>query len=88
MSRVIMAQKLSVKGLGLALGVTWAIGTLILGLSAWLFDYGTVFVELLGMMYVGYTATFAGSIIGAIYAFVDAFIGGALIAWFYNLFTK
>ena len=80
--------ELDIKGLGLAIGGTWAICTLFLGLAAWLFSYGTDWVSLLSNVYVGYDATLGGSILGAIYGFIDGFIGGVLIAWLYNKFAS
>ena len=79
-----MAGKLNTVNFGLALGITFGIGALFLGLTSWLFSYGNAWVELIGGVYICYTATLLGSLIGTIYAFVDAFIGGLLIAWFYN----
>lgn len=81
-------HKLHVLNFGLALGVTWAIGIFLLGLMALLFNWGTELVNDIGSMYIGYKATFLGSIIGAIWGFVDAFIFGVLIAFFYNLFNR
>jgi len=39
-------------------------------------------------VYLGYTPTVLGSIIGGIWGFVDAGIGGLLLAWLYNKFLK
>ena len=39
---------------------------------------------LLGRIYLGYSFTPMGSVIGAIWGFVDFAIGGAIIAWLYN----
>ncbi|MCH7568614.1 MAG: bacteriophage holin [Nanoarchaeota archaeon] len=69
---------------GLALGITFGLGALFLGLTSWLFNYGTAWVELIGTVYIGYSTTLLGTIIGTIYAFVDGLIGGIVIAWFYN----
>ena len=81
-------QRLNVFQLGLALGLTWAIGMLFLGIVAWLFGWGAGMVKVMGDLYIGYSATLMGSIIGAIWGFFDCFIAGILIAWFYNLFSK
>jgi len=79
-------NKLSAVNFGLAVGITFAIGALFLGLTSWLFGYGNAWVELIGTVYIGYSATLLGTIIGTIYAFVDGFIGGIVIAWIYNKF--
>ena len=82
---MIMAKKeLSVKGLGLTLGIVWGAAVFLVGITSMLYGYGTDFVLLLDSIYVGYTATFGGSIVGAIWGFIDAGIGGVIIAWLYN----
>lgn len=78
-------HKLGVLKLGFALGMTWSLGMLCLGLMAWQLHWGTNMVAVLGDLYIGYAPTLAGSIIGAIWGFFDCFIAGAMIAWFYNL---
>ena len=81
-------MQLSIKGLALALGVTWAISVFLLGLSAWLFNWGNEWVDIIATVYRGYGQSFLGALIGAVFAFIDGVIGGVLIAWFYNKFTK
>jgi len=78
--------RLSVLSFGLAFGTITAITMFVIGLSAWLIDWGTPVVKLVGSMYLGYEPSLMGSIIGALYGFVDWFIGGILIAWFYNIY--
>lgn len=78
---------LNVINLGLALGITWGVTLFLLGIAAWLVGWGTPLVNVLGSLYIGYTPTFWGSVIGAIWSFVDGFIGGVIIAWIYNLFS-
>lgn len=78
-------QKLDVLGFGLALGVTWGLGVLALGLLAWGADWGTALVTALGALYLGYTPDALGSVIGLAWAAVDGFIAGAVLAWIYNL---
>ena len=43
---------------------------------------------LLERIYIGYSFTPMGSIIGAIWGFVDFGIGGAVAAWLYNKIKK
>lgn len=73
--------------LGIAIGVLWAAAVFLLGIAA-MFDWGTLLVEAFGSLYVGYGASIIGAIIGAIWAFVDGFIAGAIIAWIYNAVAK
>ena len=76
--------RLAVICFGLATGITAAIFTFVLGISAGLFGWGAVPVEILSNLFIGYGPHFVGGIAGAVWAFVDAFVAGMLIAWFYN----
>jgi len=82
-----MAEKLSVKGLALSIGILWAIGIFLMGIAATVSGWGDSLVNLISSLYVGYSASLAGSIIGAIWALIDGLICGALIAWLYNRFA-
>ncbi len=80
--------KLRVCCFGLALGVTWAVVVFFLGIMGSQFGYGIGLVNVLSSIYLGYTTTVLGSIIGAVWAFFDALIGGVIVAWLYNVFSK
>ncbi|MCP0914371.1 MULTISPECIES: bacteriophage holin [Legionella] len=80
--------KLSPLAFGLALGILWGLSMLIMGLIAYFFNYGDLFVTSMGTLYLGYNATIMGSIIGGVIGFIDAFIGGLIVAWLYNLFVR
>jgi hypothetical protein len=80
--------KLNVKAFGLALGIVWAVVVFLLGVLAMLFSWGAAWVELLSSIYIGYKMTLLGSVIGAIWGFIDAFIGGIIVAWLYNKLAK
>ena len=80
--------KLDVKAFGLACGIIWGIGVFLLGIGGLLFGYGAKCGEALASVYIGYTPTLLGSAIGGIWAFVDAGIGGLIIAWLYNKLAK
>lgn len=73
--------------LGIAIGVLWAFYVFIAGIVA-IFGWGNALVETLASLYIGYGASIIGAIIGAIWAFVDGFIAGIIIAWVYNLIAK
>ena len=72
--------------MGLAFGILWAVAVLIVGLLATFNGYGTELINLLSTVYLGLGLSVTGVVIGAIWAFVDAFIGGYLLAWLYNKF--
>lgn len=80
--------KLDVKALGLSLGILWGACALILGMTAMFFGWGTRWVDMLSSCYIGYKPTLLGSIIGGVWGFIDAGIGGVLLAWLYNKFAK
>lgn len=82
------SNKLSVCSLGVAMGVTYGLSLLIMGLLATFCQWGNAVVELLSTMYIGYGATVVGSVIGALWGLVDGFIFGAVIAWIYNCCNK
>ena len=79
--------KLSVWAFGFAFGIVWAIALLIMGWLAWLSGWGVQMISVIGSVYLGYTPTFWGAIVGAIWGFVDFFIGGVIFAAIYNACT-
>ena len=78
--------ELSIKGMALAFGISFAFGALFLGITSWLFDFGTALVNAMGTVYVGYSGSLAGSLIGALWAFLDGAFLGVLVAYLYNKF--
>lgn len=88
MTQIQQKALLGVVSLGLAFGVTWALGVFMLGVGAAFFNWGIPVVAVLSSVYAGYGPTFIGSITGAVWGFVDGFIGGALMAWLYNKFVS
>jgi len=76
------------KALALTLGGTWGGGVFLLGLMAAFLEWGTPMVELLGSVYLGYGPTPVGSLIGLVWAFIDGAIGGFILAWVYNYFSR
>ena len=77
-------ERLNVRALAIAGGVVWALAMLFIGWTSWLFDWGTGFVSLMSSIYLGFKPTFAGAVIGALWALIDGALAGALIAWVYN----
>ena len=77
-------NKLNAKALGLAMGILWGASVLLMGLMSLFCSWSLAFVEFMAPMYVGYDATILGALIGTLWAFVDAFVGGWLLAWLYN----
>jgi len=80
--------KLSVCGFSIATALTSGLMVFILGLMAAYLDIGTPYVTLLGSVYKGYAATYAGSLIGAGWAFACGLISGFFFSIFYNIVLK
>lgn len=78
-------MKLNVKAFAMTCGIVWGVGLFML--TWWLIALEGVTgdVTLFGRFYIGYKITPLGSVIGLIWAFFDALIGGAIFAWLYNL---
>ena len=81
-------NRLSVCALGIAVGVAWALGVLVVGISSLLFGYGVEIVKIFSSMYIGFVATPVGVLIGTLWAFIDGFIGGVIIGFVYNKVLK
>ena len=79
-------QKLSVFAFALSLGIVWSACTLLAGWFASL-GWGAAYVHILSSIYIGYGPSFFGSVIGAIWAFFDALVGGLVFAYLYNIIS-
>ena len=79
---------MSIRSVALTLGIIG--GASMFLLAWWLIIIGNAEgpTTLLERMYIGYSFTPLGSVIGAIWGFVDFGIGGAIFAWLYNLINK
>ena len=79
---------MSVRSLALTTGIFGASAMFLL--AWWLIIIGNAEgpVTLFERMYIGYSFTPLGSVIGAVWGFVDWGIAGAVFAWLYNLINK
>ena len=79
---------MSVRSLGLTAGIFGACTMFFL--AWWLILIGNVEgpKTLFERVYIGYSFTPMGSVIGAIWGFVDFGIAGVLFAWIYNYIKK
>lgn len=80
--------KLSVCGFTLATALISGLGIFFLGLMATYLNIGVPYVTILGSVYHGYAATYAGSLIGGAWAFACGIICGFFFSLFYNLILK
>ena len=79
---------LSIRSVALTTGILGASAMFLL--AWWLIIIGNAEgpITLLERMYIGYSFTPLGSIIGAVWGFVDWGIAGAIFAWLYNWINK
>ena len=97
-----MTNKLSLFGLGMAIGLTWMIVIISIGLfaiymlkdgytSGWhenIINSVVLFRGIFNLAYPGWAMDFVGTILAGLWGFVHGFIVGYLIAFFYNIFGK
>ena len=79
---------MSIRSVGLTMGIFGAASMFFL--AWWLILTGNAEgpVTLFERIYIGYSFTPMGSVIGAAWGFVDFGIAGVLFAWLYNLINK
>ena len=76
---------LDAKRLGLAGGILWSVALVIFSLISNANGYAGEFMNLVATIYPGYTlASMTGILIGAVWGFLDGFIGLYIFAWLYN----
>ena len=79
-------MKLNKVALGLSLGILCGASVCLLTVLCLIVDGGAHLI-LLNKLYIGYSISWFGAILGLVYGFIDGFIGGWLIAWLYNRFA-
>lgn len=81
-------MKLNVKAFAITGAILCGVGLFLI--TWWIIIFGDVpeGSTFVGRVYLGYSVTPLGSIIGLAWAAVDGFIGGALFAWLYNLIAS
>ena len=70
--------------LGIAGGILWALGMALTTLLSLWFGYGTFFLGTMASIYPGYEISIPGVVVGALYGFIDAFVGLYILGWIYN----
>jgi len=80
-------MKLNVKAFALTCGLWW--GFCLFLITWWIIylDGATGDPTIIGHIYRGYSISPTGSVIGFVWAFCDALVGGAIFAWLYNLIS-
>jgi len=83
-------MKLSVKALSLTCALIWGGGVAFAAFAHLaISSYGTTFLAFLGSIYPGFHGpnSVTDVLTGTGYALVDGCLGGAMLAWLYNLFA-
>lgn len=81
-------MKLDIRAFAIACGLLWGSG---LFLATWwiIFLEGVQGQEfLLTRVYIGYSITPFGSLIGLLWGLLDGAVAGAILAWLYNRFSR
>lgn len=81
-------MKLNVKAFALTAALFWGLGLFALTWWVYAFDGPIQDAGMIAKLYRGYSITPLGSVIGFVWAFFDALIGGAVFAWLYNLMAS
>ena len=77
-------MRIDVKTFALTCALFWGVG--LFAMTWWIIAFGgaTGDMTFLGRVYLGYSITPVGSLIGLVWAFLDALIAGAIFAWLHN----
>lgn len=81
-------MELRKRALGISIGLVWGLSVMVITWILLLRGATGETISKLSKIYLGYSFSWVGSIIGLLWGFVDGFIGGFLIAWFYNIINK
>lgn len=81
-------MKLNIKAFGLSCGLMWGLGVFFLTWWLIILEGNGAPGFFLTRIYRGYTLTPVGSVVGAVWGFIDAGVGGLVFAWLYNLLAE
>jgi hypothetical protein len=77
-------MKLNTKAFAMTCGIFWALTMALMTVWMVIRNDPCSFMDNFSAIYFGYTVSWSGVVIGAIWGFVDGLIGGAVFAWLYN----
>jgi hypothetical protein len=84
--------RLSIIRLGFSLSIIFAFAVFSVGVVNLIWpNYGIEFLKMVDSIYPGYQFGkwgFGGVIVGTLYAGIDGFFVGVVLAWLYNLFYR
>ena len=82
-------MKLNIWAFSSALGICWGIAIFLVTWWSILVGGGPIGrLTFLGHIYIGYTLSPLGSVIGLVWGLVTAFIAGIFFCWLYNFFEE
>ncbi len=77
-------MEVNTKNLALAGGILWGAAMLVFTLVSVWTGWANAFFNVMASIYPGFSVSYLGAGIGAVYGFVDVFIGLWLFGWIYN----
>ncbi len=77
-------MKLNIKAFALTCGIFWALTVFLMTVFMILRNDPCSFMDNLSTVYIGYSVSWSGAVIGTVWGFIDGLIGGAVFAWLYN----
>jgi len=78
-------MELRKRALGIAFGLVWGLGIMLLTWWMLIGGFKGEIISKLSTVYLGYSYSWSGAVIGFIWGFVDGFVCGFLVAWIYNM---
>ncbi len=81
-------MKVNIKALALSTGLVAGLVVFLLTLWFVILGYSGSFLNKLGSVYLGYSVSWLGSIVGFLYGFLDGVVFGTLLGYLYNKFAK
>ena len=77
--------KIDIKKAAISAGVVWGAGLFFAGLlGAITGTYALEFINAMGSIYLGYSPTYAGAVIGGVWGLADGAVAAALLGYIYN----
>lgn len=77
-------MKLNPKAFALSVGTVWGVVVFLMTNLSLLRGGKGEHLSRLAQIYLGYSFSFAGSLVGLVWGFVSAFVVGWVLAWLYN----
>ncbi len=82
-----ITKNINVIGAAIGIGIAWAFMLLFAGIAS-IFNWGGPFVTIMSSIYIGYGPSIEGSLIGALWGFIDGAIFGFIFAVIHNSIQK